>query len=304
MTLVNMGNSETTKGYIYGLFAFGIWGLFPLYWHILDDVDAVEIIAHRALWTIPVCAIVLIWLKTFKAALAIFKQPKLILLLCLSTALIGLNWWVYIWSVTNDAIIQASIGYFLNPLVNVLIGLLLFKEHLRRGQWVAVSLAAIGVLISTVSSGEPPWIGLILAFSFGAYGAIRKMISVDSVPGLFIETLLVAPLALGYLIWLEFNGVGSFSNINTTTDLALMGAGIMTAVPLFSYIASARRLPISTVGMLFYITPSCLFLLATFLYDEPVTTIDLITFGFIWVAIAVFTIERQHNAHKNRETVI
>ena len=296
--------SETTKGYIYALIAFGIWGIFPLYWHLLDHVDALEILAHRALWTLPVCALVLLWLKKFKSSLGVFKQPKVILLLSLSTTLIAANWGIYIWSVTHDAIIQASLGYFLNPLVNVLAGLLIFKEQLRRGQWLAVSLACIGVIFAFIAGGQPPWIGLALGLSFGVYGAIRKLIPVDSVPGLFIETLLIAPFAAAYLIWLELNGASVFTRIDLTTDILLLGAGIMTAVPLFSYVAAARRLPISTVGMLFYITPSCLFLLAAFLYNEPIILTDLITFGFIWAALAIFTVERHHNARKNRETTI
>lgn len=302
--MIQDDTSETTKGYLYGLLAFGIWGLFPLYWHRLDHVDAVEILAHRALWTMPICAIALWWLKGFKDIPILFTQPKTLLLLTLSTILIASNWGVYIWSVNNDVIMQASLGYFLNPLVNVLAGLVLFNEKLRRGQWIAVSLACTGVLVAFIAGEQPPWIGIILAFSFGAYGAIRKMVTVGSVPGLFIETILIAPFAIGYLVWLEINGIGAFTHVNITTDMLLAGAGIMTAIPLFSYVASARRLPISTVGMMFYITPSCLFFMAAYLYDEPVTTIDMITFGFIWAALAVFTIERQHNARKNRITAI
>ncbi len=296
--------SETTQGYLFALLAFGIWALFPIYWHMLDHVDAIEILAHRILWTLPVCAFVLLLMKDTKSVLIPFKRPKLLFLLAISTTLIATNWGVYIWSVTHDKIMQASLGYFLNPLVSVVAGLLLFKERLRKGQWLAVGLAITGVLVAAFSAGEPPWIGLILAFSFGIYGAIRKIIPVESVPGLLIETLLIAPIALGYLIWLEINGLGSFSHLTITTDVVLAGTGLMTAIPLLSYVAAARRLPISTVGMMFYITPTGLFLMAAFLYGEPITNADLITFGFIWAGLAIFTVERHHNARKNREIAI
>lgn len=289
---------------IFGLLAFGIWALFPLYWHELDHVDPLQVLAHRAMWTAPVCALVLLYRRELVQAFRAFAHPKTVLLLVLSTTLISVNWGTYIWSISNDQVLQASMGYFLNPLVNVLAGLTVFGEKLRKGQWVAVALAAIGVAYAAFAFDNIPWIGLILAFSFGGYGAVRKLVSVDAVPGLFIETLLTLPVALTYLLWIESQGLGLFMELGLRTDMLLIGGGLVTAIPLLFYVAAARRLPISTVGMLFYLTPTGLFLMAAFLYDEPIGQGDLITFGFIWAALAVFTVERRHHARRRRVTAI
>ena len=299
------GNGDETRaGLIFGLTAFGIWALFPLYWDRLAHVDAVEILAHRALWTAPVCALVLAYNRELAQAFAVFRQPRILALLVLSVSMISFNWGVYIWSVTHGEVLQASMGYFLNPLVNVLAGLTLFREQLRLGQWVSVGLAAAGVIYAGFAFDTFPWVGVSLAVSFGAYGALRKMVTVSAVPGLLVETLLILPLALGYILWLGQTGAGVFLAGDSETDLLLFGAGVMTAVPLLCYVAAARRLPISTVGMLFYITPSGLFILATTLYGEVVTTSDLITFGFIWAGLILFTVERQHHARRLRETAV
>ncbi|RED53990.1 EamA family transporter RarD [Aestuariispira insulae] len=295
---------ENRAGLFFGLTAFGIWALFPLYWERLDHVDAVEILAHRALWTAPICALVLAYNRELREAFKVFRQPRTLALLALSMAMISFNWGVYIWSVTHGEVLQASMGYFLNPLVNVLAGLTLFREKLRLGQWFAVGLAATGVVYAGFAFDTFPWIGVSLAVTFGAYGALRKMVTVSAVPGLFVETLLILPFALGYMLWLYQTGTGQFLVGDLSTDLLLLGAGIMTAVPLLCYVAAARRLPISTVGMLFYITPSGLFILATTLYGETVTVSDMITFGFIWAGLILFTFERQRHARRLRETAV
>ena len=211
--------AQTRLGYIYGFIAFGIWALFPFYWDELGHVDSYEILAHRILWTLPVSLIVLLYLRDFSSALAAMMNLRTLAVLAVAASLISFNWATYIWAVTNDHILQASLGYFLNPLVNVLAGLLIFKEHLRPLQWVAVVLACAGVLVSAISLGEIPVVGLILAFSFGIYGALRKLLTVEAVPGLFIETLLLAPFALGYLLWLWAGGQGVFANLSLTTDV-------------------------------------------------------------------------------------
>lgn len=295
---------ESRAGLIYGLTAFGIWALFPLYWQQLEHVDAVEILAHRALWTAPVCALVLVYHRQLAEAFKVFTQPKVLALLALSTAMISFNWGVYIWSVTHDEVLQASMGYFLNPLVNVLAGLMLFGEKLRKGQWFAVGLAASGVVFAGLAQETFPWVGISLAVSFGAYGALRKLVPVSAVPGLLVETILILPIAAGYILWLWQAGAGNFLMGDLETDLWLLGAGVMTAVPLLAYVAAARRLPISTVGMLFYITPSGLFLMATLVYGEAVTISDMVTFGFIWAGLILFTLERQHHARRLRETAL
>lgn len=295
---------QARSGYIYGFVAFGIWALFPFYWDELSHVDSYEILAHRILWTLPVSLLVLLYLRDVRSALAALANLRTLAVLAFAASLISFNWATYIWAVTNDQILQASLGYFLNPLVNVLAGLLIFKEHLRPLQWVAVALACAGVLVSAISLGEIPVVGLILAVSFGIYGALRKLLTVEAVPGLFIETLLLAPFALGYLIWLWTIGQGVFASLSVSTDLLLIGTGVVTAIPLLCYVAAAQRLPISTVGMLFYLTPSGLFVLAALVYDEPITQVDMVTFGFIWAGLLLFTLERQRHARRMRETAI
>jgi chloramphenicol-sensitive protein RarD len=299
-----LGDTDRAAGYAFALSAFGIWALFPLFWNLFEGVSAFEMLAHRVMWTLPVCGVALIITRRIDEVRAIFASPRTVLFLCLSTLLISCNWGVYIWAVTTGHVMDASMGYFLNPLVNVLAGLLLFGEKLRRLQWTAIAFAAVGVAGAGIAMGEISWVGLTVAFSFGGYGAVRKLINVPAIPGLLVETLLVLPLTAGYVIYLTVTGTGAFLQGDMTINGLLVISGLMTALPLLFYVGGARRLPMSTMGMLFYLTPTGLFLLAL-AYGETVTRGDMVSFGLIWTGLAIFTYDIQRNARrKNRATAI
>ncbi|WP_420549674.1 EamA family transporter RarD [Curvivirga sp.] len=297
-------DNQGRAGVIFALIAFGIWILFPFYWNELRDVDPMEILCHRILWSIPVLYIIMILNKSTGEIARVFRSPKMLLLLSLSTVVITINWGLYIWSVANDLILQASLGYFMNPLANVLAGLVVFREQLRKWQWVSVGLAVAGVVISVLYAGVFPWIGVVLAVSFGVYGAVRKLVDVDAVPGLCVETILLFPFATGYLIWLYMQGTLGFLHLDLKADALMLGAGFVTAMPLVAYVAASKRLPISTVGMLFYLVPSGLFVLATQYYGEEIHTGDIITFAFIWASLVIFTWERRYTARRNRAEIV
>ncbi len=295
----------TASGYAFALGAFGIWALFPLFWNLLEGVPAPEILAHRALWTIPVCALALAVTGRLHTLYALLGDRRTLAFLALSTALITSNWGTYIWAVTSGHVLDASMGYFLNPLMNVVAGLVLFRERLRPLQWTAVALAGAGVAAAALAAGQMPWVGLLLACSFAGYGAVRKLIDVPALPGLLAETLILLPLAGGYALWLGWQGTGHFLVEGPATDILLVLAGAITALPLLFYVGGARRLPMATMGMLFYLTPTGLFLLATLLYGEPVTLADGLSFGMIWLGLAVFTVDLQRNARrKMRATAV
>jgi len=296
--------ARARAGVLLALVAFGIWALYPLYWKNLPHVGAVEIMVHRALWTAPICLAVLVYSRRLGELTAIFRRPRVALVLAASAGFISVNWTLYIWAILHDRVLEASMGYFLNPLCNILMGLLVFRERLRPWQWAAVGLAAAGVLFAGFGLSSFPWVAVILAVSFALYATLRKLVPVEAVAGLMAETLWAMPLALGYVIWLGMTGQGQFLNGSLTTDILLMGGGLATAIPLICYVGAARRLPISTLGMLFYLTPSGLFLLGVFLYREPVTAVDMATFGLIWAGLAIFTWERQNHARRLRETVV
>ena len=269
--------------------AFLMWGLFPLYWKLLAAVPALEVVAHRMVWGLVSVAIWVTLRGRWADARAVASRPGTALRLAGSGALISLNWLLYIWAVINDHVVEASLGYFINPLVNVLLGVLVLRERLGRAQWIAVALAAAGVTVLTLWHGRLPWIALALAVSFGLYGLARKTVGADAVVGLLWETALLTPLAAGYLFVLWQRGVGAFgpSRPGTSTLLALGGA--VTAVPLVLFTLGARALPLSTVGFLQYLSPSLQFLLAVLVFREPFTPAHAATFAFIWAALAILT---------------
>ncbi len=296
--------ARARTGVLLALLAFGIWALYPLYWKNLSHVGALEIMVHRALWTAPICLGVLVYSHRLGEVTAIFRQPRVALVLLASAGFISINWTLYIWAITHDRVLEASMGYFLNPLCNILLGLLVFRERLRPWQWVSVGLAAAGVLVAGFGLSSFPWVAVILAISFAFYATVRKLVPVEAVAGLMAETLWAMPLAVGYTVWLGLTGQGQFLHAGPLTDILLLGGGLATAIPLISYVGAARRLPISTLGMLFYMTPSGLFLLGVFLYQEHVSLVDMVTFGLIWAGLALFTWERQNHARRLREVVI
>ena len=276
-------------GVIYAGAAFLIWGLAAVYWKELRSVPPLEIIAHRVAWSFLFLLPMIILQREWADFIGILKNPRMVLILFLSAILVGANWLLYVWAVNNDHLLQASLGYYINPLVNVVLGMVFLKERLRPPQVIAVLLATTGVLYLTVQYGQFPWIAISLAMSFGLYGLIRKVAPASSLVGLTVETLLLSLPAIGYLIYLDIQGTGSVFRVSLNLDLLLIGCAPLTAVPLLFFTAGAKRLYLSTLGLMQYIGPSGMFLLAVFYYNEPFSTAQVWTFVMIWTALAVYS---------------
>ncbi|MES2161340.1 MAG: EamA family transporter RarD [Pseudomonadota bacterium] len=279
-------------GIIYATFAFFCWGLFPLYFHAIGEVPAMEILAHRMLWSLLFLGLVLTARQQWKWLPKVLRNPRVLASFVASALLLTANWFVYIWSVNNGHVIDASLGYFINPLVNVLLGLLVLKEKLRRGQWIAIGVAASGVLWLTWSAGQVPWIALILGLTFGGYGLLRKTAALAALEGLSLETMLLFPLALVYVVWLTLHGHNTF--INTPYDSTrwlLAAAGPITAIPLVMFAAGARKIPMSVLGLLQYLSPTMQALLGVWVFHESFPPARLIGFAIIWSALALYVAE-------------
>lgn len=282
---------EHTKGIYYAVAAFLMWGLVPIYFKSVAHVDEFEVIAHRIVWSCVFLAFFLLAKRQLLDALKLLKRPAILYGLGLSALVISINWLVFIWAVAESRIVETTLGYFINPLINILFGMIIFSERLRKLQWFAVILAAIGVTYQLVLLGELPWVALVLATSFSLYSVLRKKIPVDSISGLFIETLWLLPFALGYMFWLLKEEALMFATSDRTTVILLLSAGLVTSFPLLAFAAGARRLSLTMVGLLQYIGPSIAFLIAVFHYDEPMDEQRLVTFIFIWLALIIFSIE-------------
>ncbi|MDQ2819424.1 MAG: EamA family transporter RarD [Pseudomonadota bacterium] len=278
-------------GILSAALAFFCWGLFPLYFHALNNVPPAQILAHRMLWSLLFLLIVLAIRRQW-SWLAIVKKPRVLATFVASAFLLSANWLVYIWSVNNGHVIEASLGYFINPLVNIMFGFFLLKERLRRAQWGAIAVAALGVAWLTWQSGTVPWIALILAASFGGYGLMRKTASLGALEGLSLETMVLFPLAAGYVGWLTWHGHNAF--VNTASDhtrLLLIAAGPLTAVPLLLFASGARKIPMSLLGLLQYLSPTLQFLLGVWVFHEAFSAERLVGFAVIWAALALYAAE-------------
>jgi chloramphenicol-sensitive protein RarD len=273
----------------YAVSAFLIWGLVPMYWKALVTVPPLEIILHRVVWAFTFLFILIILRRRWNEFFNTLKNFRTLLTLFSTASILGLNWWLYVWAINNDYMLQGSLGYYINPLVNVVFGVLFLREHLRPAQVLAVLLAGVGVVYLTISYGEFPWIALALASSFGLYGLIRKVAPVGPLIGLCIETMLLTTPAAAYLIYLGAQGGGSFLHGSIRIDLLLLGTSVITAVPLTFFTAGARRINLSTVGLLQYIAPTGIFLLAVFYYHEPFSKVQVWTFIMIWTALAIYS---------------
>lgn len=283
-------HARTRAGFLLGLSAYFLWGFLPLYFKTLSHVLPSEIVAHRILWSLIFLAILATLWSKWSGIRAALRTPKVMMTLAATALLIGGNWLVYIWAVLNGHVLEGSLGYYLNPLVNVLLGVVLLKERLSRPQIFAVFLASAGVAVLAAGAGEGLWISLTLAASFAMYGFLRKVAPVDSLEGLSIETVLLAPVALGWILWLEATGQGSALADPLTTGLLIV-SGAVTATPLLLFTAAAKRLPYSTLGFLQYIAPSIQFLLAVLVFGETLTFAHTICFGMIWTALAIFAVD-------------
>ncbi|TXI09812.1 MAG: EamA family transporter RarD [Rhizobium sp.] len=271
--------------------SFFIWGLFPLYWRLLSAVPPTQIMAHRIVWCAALAGGFLTFSKGPMWWRAVVAQPRLLAMLCASALMIGTNWWLYIWAVNAGHIVETSLGYFINPLVSVLLGVVVLREKLRPGQWLAVAIAAVGVAYITWSFGALPWIALTLALSFGTYGLLRKLAVVPAVDGLAIESSVLFLPALGYLLLMESRGMGVFGHLSLHTSILLGVAGIVTALPLVLFAYGARRIPLATVGFLQYIAPTLQLLIGVFVFHESFTHTHLIGFGCIWAALLIYMLD-------------
>jgi len=282
--------SKNKLGLVFGISAYSLWGAFPLYWPLLEPANPLEIVSHRAVWTLVFCFIVLAATKALKSTLATLKQPKITVRLFLTSILISINWLVYIWATNNGHVVEASLGYYINPLIIIGFGVVLLKEKMRPLQWVAVTIASIGVLVLTIDYGRLPWIALALAISWGSYGLIKKQLGLGALEGLAIETLISAFFYLGYLIYIGNQGTGQFGHSWGLT-LLLMSAGAITAIPLLLFNGSTNRLPFTTIGLLQYITPTLQFSVGVWIRHEDMPIARWIGFLIIWVALTTLAFD-------------
>jgi chloramphenicol-sensitive protein RarD len=276
------------KGVLYGIGAYLLWGVFPIYWKWLHTVPAIQVISHRIIWSFILLALILFVTRQWRAFRSAALSRRVVLIYLASAILLSINWLTYVWAVNAGFVIETSLGYFINPLISVLLGVIFLRERLRPWQWVPIGLAAAGVIYVAFSYGQFPWIALTLAFSFGIYGLVKKTAPLGSLYGLTLETGLVFLPAVGFLIYTEAIGQGAFLHSGTVVDLLMAGAGVVTTIPLLLFASAVQRIPLSTVGVLQYMTPTMQFLLGVLLYREPFTQSHLIGFCIVWLALILF----------------
>lgn len=280
--------TKFNKGLLFGVSAYVIWGLLPLYWKLVEDAGAYEILAHRGIWSLLICVFLLAARKQIKSAYQMVRASRTLSLLFLASGLLTINWGVYIWSVTVNRVVEAALGYYITPLINVTFGVLLLREKLRTLQWVAVALAGIGVLILTVGYGALPWIALVLSVSWGSYSLIKKSLNLGALETLSVETFFAFLPNLVFLLFIEFDGSAEFGK-EWISSLLLFGAGAATVIPLLLFNGSTTRLPLSTVGLLQYITPTIMFFIGIFINKEDISSTKIAGFVFIWIALVVLS---------------
>lgn len=278
------------KGIIYGIGAYALWGFFPIYWKLLQNVSALELIGHRIAWSfLMLMAVILIarqWTE-FRSALT----ARTFLTYSIASLLIGGNWLMYVWAVNAGHIVETSLGYFINPLLSVLLGLIILREKLRPAQWIPIILAFAGVTYLTLTFGRLPWIALSLAFTFGFYGLVKKLAPLSSLHGLTLETGILFIPALTYMIFVEVNGTAAFLHTGLVPDLLMVGAGVVTTIPLLMFTSAAKRVPLTTIGVLQYLAPTIQFLIGVFIYKEAFDRTRLIGFSLVWLALIIFWVE-------------
>lgn len=279
------------RGFWYAVGAYVIWGVFPIYWKWLHSVPSAQLLCHRILWSFLLLLPILLLRREWGTVRTVLRAPRVLVISVAAALLLGVNWLTYVWAVDAGFIVECSLGYFINPLLNVFLGVLILKERLRAWQWIAILLAASGVLFLTISYGSLPWIALTLAFSFAFYALIKKTTPLGSVHGLTVETGILFLPALLWLFQAESAGQGAFLHQGVIIDLLLIGAGAATTVPLVMFAESAKRIPLSLVGVLQYIAPILQFLLGVLLYGEPFTPAQAVGFGIVWAALLLFSVE-------------
>ncbi|MGI5258580.1 EamA family transporter RarD [Streptomyces angustmyceticus] len=292
--------SDQRVGLAYGIAAYTMWGLLPLYWHLLGAASASEILAHRMAWSLPVAVVILAALRRWSWIRPLLRQPKRLGLILICAVVISTNWFLYIWAVNAGHVLEASLGYFINPLVSIAFGVLFLRERLRPLQWVAVGIGVLAVVVMTAAYGKVPWIALVLAFSFATYGLVKKSVKLDGIEGFSAETALQALPALGFLVFLALRGECSFTTDGVGQALLLSGCGVATAVPLICFGASAMRLPLTMIGMLQYLAPSFQFVLGLTVFHERMPAERWAGFALVWAALAVLTWDALRTARRGR----
>ncbi|GAA3909104.1 EamA family transporter RarD [Halomonas cibimaris] len=288
MSSHSVRDPDAAKGVGFGLVAYLMWGCFPLFFALFEGVPAFEVVLHRIIWSCLFLAALITLLRRWAPVRAALRRPGRLGRVLACAVLIGLNWGIYIYAVETQHVLQASLGYFLTPLVNVGLGIVVLRETMVKAQLAALGLATVGIAMQFVLLNELPWLSLVLAFSFGTYGLFRKQVALDGLSGLFVETLLLLPAALLVFAWLEIQGLSHFTQFPRTTTL-LMAAGVITALPLLAFAGAARRLRLATLGFLMYINPSMQFLIALLVFNEPLSPVQLGTFALIWTGLALYS---------------
>lgn len=302
---MNPALSAERRGLWVAIASFVLWGLMPLYWHLLKAVPSLQIVAHRVVWSTLLVVAWLLWKNGRGWLRAALARPRAAWMLALSGALIGFNWSLYIWAVNAGHVVESSLGYFINPLLNVVLGVAFLHERLSRAQWIAVALAAAGVLWLTVNFGQPPWIAICLALSFALYGLLRKLLAIDAVTGLGVESLYLILPALAVVGWGETHGQGGFLDAwGAGRDALLIFGGALTALPLIGFAFAVRRVPLSVVGLLQYIAPTLQFLTGVFIFHEAFDQQRLVGFTFIWIGLAVFALDSLLRTRRQAEVVV
>ncbi len=294
--------TENRRGILFGLAAYVMWGLFPLFFPLLKPATPVEILSHRIVWSFVFVMILLLLRRQWAWLGRLRHDRRRLLLISIASVTVALNWGVYIWAVNAEHVVEASLGYFINPLVTVLIGVLLLGERLRAMQWTAVGLAALAVVVMTVGAGRPPWIGLVLAFSFATYGLVKKRIQMPAVESLAGETTFLLLPALAFLLVLQARGTATFGHVSVHLSLLLASCGVITAVPLLLFGAAAGRLPLTTMGLMQYVTPVLQFMIGLLVVHETMARTQWIGFGLVWAALVLFSIDQLRNGLAVRES--
>ncbi|MBG22099.1 MAG: protein RarD [Idiomarinaceae bacterium] len=291
---------RSRQGVLFAIAAYTMWGVAPIYFKLLQQVPALEILAHRIIWSFILVLLLIVGLRRWQRIKPVVTNKKQMLRLTIATFLLGGNWFLFIWAINNDHILDASLGYYINPLLNVAIGMVVFAERMRRMQLVAIALAVIGVLIQVISFGSVPWVALALACSFATYGAIRKRLPVDSMTGLWLETTILLPFMLIYVFFFANSGASDMTSNTWQLNLLLIAAGIVTTAPLLCFTAAAQRIRYATLGFFQYIGPSLMFILAVWVYGEPLAADKLVTFAIIWAALALYSLDTLFHQQRSK----
>lgn len=283
---------EKSIGLMTAIAAYTLWGFLPVYWKVLGNVPALEVLSHRIIWSLVFVTLIIGLGRQWGKIQPIIADRKQVRLIVLAAIMIALNWGLFIWAVQSNHLLDSSLGYYINPLIAVLLGVVIFKERLNLWQQLAIASAAIGVLILVIKAGKFPWLSFALALTFGIYGAIKKAVKATSLVGLALETAVLAPLALVFIVSRQAIGHGALGGSSLTVTLFLLGAGVATAIPLILFAFSAKRIPLSTLGITQYIAPTLMFLFGVFVYHEPFQFVNAVSFGFIWLAVVIYSLSQ------------